>query len=477
MPPAQTFVKFTRKEDIATPSADSRIEFLMSAGISTASLSVGDVIERCAALAWARQHIEDGDDPDEWAASLPDAMVATLLSLYVLPPHKGDDLPPSDAQRLASMIRLYDPGSSALDSPAPQSDSGSIDIGRPGGPTPSGNNTQGSGGPNPPAPSPSAFGSASANPILLGTKRNWLMHKDLSMTLPMDVYSALDTTSGMDTTARAKLQKSFRESDSSAVIDYAHSAPFGHQFSLAFTENSLFDRAKRGAALAAAARTVNISAGGISSFNDNIARDQYLCHMRQQWGDICRSLADTNEISSTVLDQMWAAYSVHMGTRAAHASSWGVPEVSDACAAQYASIPTYRHSIAKAVSRKAATYNRAEAAATVNKTYASFFLPFYWEHILERGRLKAEDVDKAVKDLFNEHAPKPQTPVPPRAASFSPATRLRPAASAHPAAGALPCPTNGLAVPPRPTSIRLALPASPGAAKIIRWSNVATLCR
>ncbi len=67
-----------------------------------------------------------------------------------------------------------------------------------------------------------------------------------------------------------------------AVIDYAHSAPFRHQFSLVFTEHSLFDPVKRGAALAAAARTVNVSTSNLASFNDTIAREQCLCQMRKQ---------------------------------------------------------------------------------------------------------------------------------------------------------------------------------------------------
>jgi hypothetical protein len=32
------------------------------------------------------------------------------------------------------------------------------------------------------------------------------------------------------------------------------------------------------------------------------------------------------------------------------------------------------------------------------KAYLTFFLPFWWEHVLERGRLKPDDVDKTVKE-------------------------------------------------------------------------------
>ncbi len=129
------------------------------------------------------------------------------------------------------------------------------------------------------------------------------MHKELCQTLPTYVYSSLDTTSGMEIGAQAELHKSCRGTDHSAVIDYAHAAPFSHQFLLVYTENSHFDPAKRGVALAAAARTVNVSTCSISCFNDNIARDQYLCNMREQWNNVCKALSDTGEISSTMMPQ------------------------------------------------------------------------------------------------------------------------------------------------------------------------------
>ena len=32
----------------------------------------------------------------------------------------------------------------------------------------------------------------------------------------------------------------------------------------------------------------------------------------------------------------------------------------------------------------------------------TFFTPFWWEHILERGRLKPDDLDETVKDLTTQ---------------------------------------------------------------------------
>ena len=130
---------------------------------------------------------------------------------------------------------------------------------------------------------PNVGGSRGAPAHPHGVKRDWSMHEELCTSLPPAVYSALDTTYGMEVSARAKQQKACRNTNLNAVIDYAHSAPFGHQFSLVFTEHSLFDPVKRGAALAVAARTVNVSTSNIASFNDTIARQQYLCQMRKQW--------------------------------------------------------------------------------------------------------------------------------------------------------------------------------------------------
>ncbi len=81
MPPAQSFVSITIDEEFDTPSTKGRTEFLMLVGVSTASLSTKELAERYAALAWTRHHIVEGDDPDEWASTLPPKMVETVSSL------------------------------------------------------------------------------------------------------------------------------------------------------------------------------------------------------------------------------------------------------------------------------------------------------------------------------------------------------------------------------------------------------------
>ena len=149
-----------------------------------------------------RNAIEKNVDPASWQASLPANLFATLLSLYVLQPHCGPAPPASDAQRLAHMISLYAPDADGAGAPPPQPPPDGFDISRP--------DAQGGAGAPPPPPPPNTTttgGSAQTAPQTSppGTKRPWLRHADLHKLLPPDVYSALDMSSGMEATARAKL--------------------------------------------------------------------------------------------------------------------------------------------------------------------------------------------------------------------------------------------------------------------------------
>ena len=126
------------------------------------------------------------------------------------------------------------------------------------------------------------------------------------------------------------------------------------------------------------------------------------------------SFADnSSELSSSDVDRLWSAVTFILTNRAARTATWGVPEVATACQAQLAALPAYRSSVAVAITRMAATYDRAAAARTVNRTYITFFTPFWWEHIFERGRLKPDNLDKTVKDLTTPEAPAAPPPTPP----------------------------------------------------------------
>jgi hypothetical protein len=59
----------------------------------------------------------------------------------------------------------------------------------------------------------------------------------------------------------------------------------------------------------------------------------------------------------------------------------------------------------------------------INKSYLSFFAPFWTEHIQERGRLKADELDKLVTALMTPPpAPAPAPPPAPVPAPTPPAT-------------------------------------------------------
>jgi hypothetical protein len=63
------------------------------------------------------------------------------------------------------------------------------------------------------------------------------------------------------------------------------------------------------------------------------------------------------------------------------------------------------------------------AARKVNKMHLTFFLLFWTEHILERSRLKSDDVEKAVLKLTTPSpsaAPNPALPAPPSTLILAP---------------------------------------------------------
>jgi hypothetical protein len=82
--------------------------------------------------------------------------------------------------------------------------------------------------------------------------------------------------------------------------------------------------------------------------------------------------------------------------RAARAATcqWGVPEVEKGCRDQLEALPTYRASIATVLARVASVHRPADAPRFINKSYLQFFLPFWWEHILERGTLEPDKLEK-----------------------------------------------------------------------------------
>jgi hypothetical protein len=238
-----------------------------------------------------------------------------------------------------------------------------------------------------------------------------MMHDELRSLLDAPVYHALDVSAGLKPAERAKLQKAYREDRAGTLLDNTVGAAFGHHFDLALSDGAHFHPLKRGLALAAAGRSAALSTAP-PDYLDLVARENFLRQLRDHWTAISAALPRDQEISGTSLTRLWEGVSYVMRTRAARASTWGVNEVSSACRVQFESLSTYRTSIATALSRASAAYPEVEAAKYVNRAYAEFFLPFWWEHILQRAPLDEDKALAEVKSLFTATPPPPLPPPP-----------------------------------------------------------------
>jgi hypothetical protein len=57
--------------------------------------------------------MSNGGDPDAWPNTLDDSMLATLMSLYPLPPHQHGTTD-SDIKRFAASVRFFAPPGSII---------------------------------------------------------------------------------------------------------------------------------------------------------------------------------------------------------------------------------------------------------------------------------------------------------------------------------------------------------------------------
>ncbi len=98
----------------------------------------------------------------------------------------------------------------------------------------------------------------------------------------------------------------------------------------------------------------------------------------------------------------------------------------EACNA-LSSLPAYRSAVASVINRVARAYAGADIPRAVNRAYLQFFLPFWWEHILERGRLDEPAAEKQVTLigwLILSHARLRRQRPPRRSPPHSPRRRL-----------------------------------------------------
>ena len=421
------------------PTSAQRAQFLVDAGIPADSVNstAKELSERAAALSWARASLAANTDPDSWSSTLPANLLSILAGLYHLPPHRGPSPAPSDLHRLSTMIRMFDPNGAPAPVSHPPTAAGPgscIDITRP---------------PDeaPPAPS-SPLGSLSSAQTPLGTparaggsKR--MMHEELSALLPSAVYHALDASSGMSSEKRAKFHDACRRTTLATVLDCTTSPPFGHLAVLSLSEGSYFDPIKRGLTLALAARSATLHSA-TADLGQAVTRDAQLVLLRNTWNAMLPALSSPAELSSTQVNHLWSGVTFVMTVRAARSSTWGVPEVETACRQQLADLPAYRTAIATVVSRMATAYDAPAAGRAVNRVYLLFFLPLWWEHILERGILEPDKLEKKADEILLPRPTPPALPAPPAPPALPP-----------PPPFYLPYPTPAPWVPPAPAPVTM----------------------
>ena len=459
--PASSFLISTCKDANISlpPTLPAMKKFLDRHGTSHGSVHTKAVLlDRCAALAWLQHAIANNVPPTSWPSILDDASSAVVASLYPLPSNGSQPGAQSspDFERLARIVSAYLPVD-ALAADSPSSHAAGARS------TPLGINTVRPDlpAPVPPAalepvtPAPPTAPVPPATPSL-PRKRRLLMHDELRPLLEDAVYQALDVSSGLKPAERAKLQKAHREDHAGTLLDNTVGAAFSHQFILALPDGAHFHPVKRGLALAAAGRSASLSSA-VPDFPELVARDTFLRQLRDQWSAISVALTRDLELSGTQLNRLWDGVSYIMRTRAARATTWGVPEITTACRTQYEALTTYRTSVASALARASAALPDVEAAKYVNRSYAEFFLPFWWEHILQRSPL---DEDKAAAEVKAMFAAAPAVPITP--ALVPPALPAPPAAALPHTALLLPTPY-GTHVPPAPATLAPPFPtAYPG---------------
>ena len=395
----QSFVALCAALNIPVDGTKKKIEpFLREAGVALPSNnSVGHLKEVAASLAWARNSISNGADPDSWINDVGPTGVALLQTLYPLPPasNPGD----SDCKRLARSITLYMATGStpAPPSPAPTQPlptGAAINTARTSPPRAASATT-----PAPAAPVVIVIPSPSASPL---KRKAQMMHDDLEPLLNESVFRALDAYANASIKEREKVVSLCRNQGGSSYFNPTVHAAFGHQISLLLAEGDFFDAPARGNAFAIAGRSAAQPGAEGTGFGHGINMLAAFQSLQKQWPAILSALVAPSELSGSLVDTLWTGASVVLDLRAERATRWNCPEVLSACVKQRDDLAAYRTAVAKAVARLADPSSPTVTARNINTAYLQFFLPFWTEHILGKARLDETAAAKEVKSIMAE---------------------------------------------------------------------------
>jgi len=382
--------------------------FLQDAGVTPpTTTALPQLKELAAAIAWTRNSLSNGGDPDTWTTDVGPAGIDLLKSLYPLPPavQTGE----SDAARVARVISLFAAVGSIPTQPQPTPPTqpgaaATINTSRPStspAPPPS----------NPTLPLQQATVTA---PSPSKRKAHVMMHDDLKELLDDAVYRALDAFAFHPVKEKERVMNMCKTPQGAAFFNNTVTAPFGHQISLSLTEGEFFEAPKRGLALAVAGRSAAQPGSQSSTFGHGLSALNAFQELRKRWVDITAAASAPFELSGSHVDSLWLGVMTIMDLRAERSALWNVPEVHAACKKQRQDLLSYRSAIVSAMAQFADPSSPAATAKSINTAYIQLFLPFWWEHILGKARLDETGAAKEVKDIM---AGPTVTPAPPPAPS------------------------------------------------------------
>jgi hypothetical protein len=236
--------------------------------------------------------------------------------------------------------------------------------------------------------------------------------------LPAAVYDSMDATHHTDVTARAKYQKAIDAGRLEHRLDLAISAPYGYQVSLVHPRRGLWSAPLRGQALAPAGRYVHTGPNGDPDSDDMIEAETQIapCLLRYQamWNEMLPTWNSTHEVSVSQVGDLWQAVSWFLRKRAANAVRWRCAEVLAGCRRQCEELRSYPAAVTAAITQSTNSLaNPADRRRAHNKEVLTFFLPFWYEHILDRQRHDAADAAAEVARIMGAAPPLPPPPPPP----------------------------------------------------------------